>query len=113
MSLDVYLDEEACPHCGRGDRVYDANITHNLGEMAEVAGIYMHLWRPEEIDITKAAQLIEPLREGLRQMKAEPEKFKRYDASNGWGLYIRFVPWIEKYLAACEEYPDASVSVSR
>ena len=33
---------------------YSANITHNLGKMAEEAGIYKHLWRPEEIGITKA-----------------------------------------------------------
>ncbi len=32
---------------------------------------------------------------------------------NGWGTYKNFVPWVAKYLAACEEYPDADVSVSR
>jgi hypothetical protein len=34
--------------------VFDYNITHNLGEMAKAAGIYMELWRPEEIGIIKA-----------------------------------------------------------
>jgi len=48
MSLDVYL-MKTMP-----TSVYDANITHNLGAMAEAAGIYKHLWRPEEIGITKA-----------------------------------------------------------
>jgi hypothetical protein len=26
--------------------VYNANITHNLGKMAEKAGLYETLWRP-------------------------------------------------------------------
>lgn len=107
MSLDVYLTRT------QPATVFDANITHNLNAMAEEAGIYKHLWRPEEIGITKAAQLIEPLKAGLAMMKADPPRFEKHNAKNGWGLYEHFVPWIEKYLAACEEYPDADVSVSR
>lgn len=107
MSLDVYLTRVQLT-C-----VYDANITHNLGKMADEAGIYKHLWRPDEIGITKAEQLIEPLRVGLALLKSDPERFKKFDAENGWGLYIHFVPFVEKYLQACEKYPDAEVSVSR
>lgn len=107
MSLDVYLTHT------QPTTVYDANITHNLGKMADEAGIYKHLWRPDEIGITKAEQLIEPLRSGLALLKSDPERFKKFDAENGWGLYIHFVPFVEKYLQACEEYPDAEVSVSR
>ena len=32
---------------------------------------------------------------------------------NGWGLYEHFVPWIERYLAACIANPDSIVTVSR
>jgi hypothetical protein len=118
MSLDVWLKSPApCPHCGEatgyGDEVFSANITNNLNKMAEAAGIYEHLWKPEEIGITKALQLIDPLQTGLAKMKADPEKYKAYNSPNGWGLYENFVPWIEKYLAACEEYPESIVSVSR
>jgi hypothetical protein len=113
MSLDVSLKNHMCPTCGRGEEVYSANITHNLGALAEEAGIYKHLWRPEEIGITKAAQLIEPLRAGLTLMKADPPRFKKHDSPNGWGMYENFVPWIEKYLAACEGNPEASISVDR
>jgi hypothetical protein len=60
--------------------------------MAEAAGIYMHLWRPEEIGITKAHELIEPLTNGLKLLKDDPEKFKAYDSPNGWGTYKNFVP---------------------
>lgn len=113
MSLDVTLSRKTCAHCGTTEELFWANITHNLGKMAEKAGIYKHLWRPEEIGITKANQLIDPLREGLSLLLDDPEKFKRYDSSNGWGLYKHFVPWVQEYLAACEKYPDADITVSR
>ena len=34
-------------------------------------------------------------------------------ATNGWGMYEHFVPFVEKYLEACKEYPDAVIEVSR
>ena len=107
MSLDVYLREV------RLTTIYDANITHNLNSMADEAGIYKHLWRPEEIGITKAAQLIEPLREGLALLNSDPIRFEKHSALNGWGMYEHFLSFVESYLAACEENPNASVEVSR
>lgn len=107
MSLDVSLTRV------QPTQVYSANITHNLGAMAEAAGIYQHLWRPEEIGITKARQLIEPLKQGLERLKSEPEKFEKYNSPNGWGMYEHFVPFVENYLKACEEFPDSEVSANR
>lgn len=107
MSLDVILTRLA--PC----EVYSANITHNLGKMADAAGIYKHLWRPEEIGVTQARQLIDPLKAGLALLKSDPERFRAFDAPNGWGKYENFVPFVEKYLAACEANPDAAVTVSR
>lgn len=123
MSLDVYLTRRSvgreCSHCGGTGRVdvteecFDSNITHNLGRMAREAGIYEACWRPEEIGATKAAQLIQPLRDGLALLRSDAARFRQFDAPNGWGTYEHFVPWVTEYLAACEEYPDADVSVSR
>lgn len=113
MSLDVYLEDNYCPHCERADVVYSANITHNLSTMADMVPLYMHLWRPDEIGVTIAQQLIQPLRAGLGRLKENPEIFKKYDSPNGWGTYKNFVPWVEKYLRACEEYPNARVRVCR
>ena len=107
MSLDVSLTEV------RPTSVYSANITHNLAAMAKAAGIYMHLWRPEEIGIVKAAELIEPLRDGLARLEADPEQFEAFNAPNGWGLYEHFVPFVRDYLRACEENPEATVSADR
>ena len=107
MSLDVHLErEQLC-------EVYSSNITHNLTDMAKEAGIYREVWRPEECGITKAVQLIEPLRKGIERLKAEPERFKPLSASNAWGTYEQFIPWLEQYLKACESFPDAEITVSR
>lgn len=107
MSLDVYLTVT------KPVEVYDANITHNLNKMAEAAGIYKHLWRPDEIGVTKARELIEPLTVGLAKLKADPDHFEQFNSPNGWGKYEHFVPFVAKYLAACIENPDAEVMVSR
>lgn len=114
MSLDVCLTLPECDHCGSSGRtVYEANITHNLGPMAVAADIYQHLWHPEDLGITMANQLIAPLRTGLALMKSDRARFEKHNAPNGWGRYEHFVPWVERYLSACEQYPHALVSVSR
>lgn len=123
MSLDVYLlsdsyEEKCMCSCGhehirtRNEPSYSANITHNLNKMAEAAGIYKHLWRPEEIGITFARDLIQPLREGLEMLVRYPDKFEQFNAPNGWGLYVHFVPFVANYLAACEQSPNARVQAS-
>lgn len=93
--------------------VYWANITHNLGKMANEAGIYKHLWRPEEINISKAGQLIEPLQVGLELLRSDPERFRKLNPSNGWGTYEGLVEFVEKYLKACQEYPDTDIETWR
>ena len=117
MSLDVTLLNDYCFECGRSDEVFSQNITHNLTTMAEEAGIYKIVWRPEEVsglnDTTKAHQLIGPLEKAIADMKADPDKYKKHNSPNGWGIYDHFVPWLEKYLAACIQYPDAKVVASR
>lgn len=112
MSLDVYLLKR-CKECKHEEENYSSNITHNLTRMADAAGIYEALWRPEEIGITEAHQLIEPLTKAVADMKANPEKYKEFNATNGWGTYEQFIPWIEQYLTACIEYPNSIVEVSR
>ena len=92
---------------------YEANITHNLAGMAAQAGIYMHLWRPVEMGITRAAQLVEPLTEGLALLESDPARFRVFNPTNGWGSYESLVGFVHGYLKACKSYPDATVRVSR
>lgn len=113
MSLDVYLEAV------RPTTVYRGNITHNLGAMAKEAGLYEALWRPEELDgvapkVEFAAYRLMPrLVAGLDALKAEPERFRKLNPTNGWGSYEGLVAFVEDYIMACEQNPDAKVGVSR
>lgn len=109
MSLDVSL--MAIPK--EPISVFEANITHNLGEMAAKAGIYKACWRPEEIGCKYAKDIIPLLGNGIKKMRTNPDKFRKYNAPNGWGTYDDFLPWLEEYLKACKENPEAEISVSR
>ncbi len=120
MSLDVYLSKKVIvppvPAYEKEEEIYSANITHNLGKMAIEAGIYEALWRPDELfkrKEIKAGELIPLLEAGLEKLKADPKHFEQFNASNGWGVYKDFVPFVERYLEACIEDPDADVQVSR
>ena len=115
------------------EEVYWANITHNLNEMAVKAGIYEALWRPYRLHPNysdfgkdydaemafessvkmKAKDIVLILEKGLSVLKANPEYFKKFNSSKGWGLYKHFVPFVEKYLNACKEYPEAEIYCSR
>lgn len=145
MSLGVYLKSEPkrvkciCSNCSNehytteSEEIYSANITHNLGKMADAAGIYDALWRPyklkdgcnfsdddydkemefERSQTIRAKDLIGKLALGVDILKSDPKHFEQFNASNGWGLYEHFVPFVEKYLQVCVENPDALVGVSR
>ena len=109
MSLDIRLNAVRTVNV----EVFNYNITHNLAPMAEQAGIYKYLWRPDELGITTAAQLIEPLRAGLTLLQGDRERFSEFNPDNGWGDYDGLVRFVRNYLAACEQNPDALIEVSR
>lgn len=111
MSLDVSLKDPTATY--DTEYLYDANITHNLGTMANKAGIYYALWRPDEKGWKLAKDITPILEKGLADLKARPVYFQKFNAENGWGLYEHFVPFVEKYLEACKEYPEAVIAVSR
>lgn len=98
---------------GESEEVYSANITHNLGRMAREAGLYEALWRPDEIGLTHAEQLVAPLQEGLALLREEPGRFRQLTPPNGWGSYEALVIFVEQYLAACLKWPGAEVKVWR
>ena len=102
MSLDITLTQS----------VYSANITHNLGDMAREANIYEVLWLAEEMGYG-ARDLITPLSKGLALLVSDPDRFKKFNSPNAWGMYEHFVPFVANYLAACIANPDAQINVSR
>jgi hypothetical protein len=93
--------------------IYHANITHNLGAMAAEAGIYEHLWRPDEIGCELAQDLILPLNTGLETLQNDPERFKELNPSNGWGDYDGLVNFVARYLFACKLNPEARIRIWR
>lgn len=106
MSLDVYLKVG-------DDTVFEANITHNLNRMTDAAGCYQALWRPEELQIDRAEQLIEPLKDSLTALVSDPTRFEALNPENGWGKYDDLVTFVIGYLKACIQNPDAIVVISR
>jgi hypothetical protein len=107
MSLDVYLKKKIL------SATYSANVTHNLNKMAEAAGVYEAVWRPDEIGIKYASELAPFLEDGIEELKSAPLFYKNFNPKNGWGSYDQFVGWLERYLEACKENPDALVEVWR
>ncbi len=93
--------------------LYTANITHNLNKMAEAAGIYQHLWRPDEIGVTRAEELIAPLTDGFARLQAAPGTYRAHNPPNGWGSYEGLVQFVADYLDACKANPTATVKVWR
>ncbi len=116
MSLDVYLTMDGVASRAELDdnsgEVFERNITHNLGAMADLAGVYKCCWRPDEVGLKYARQLIEPLRDGLARLLEDPDKFKALNPDNRWGNYEGLVDFVRAYLAACEQWPDATVRAS-
>ncbi len=109
MSLDFYLHYKID---GNAIEVFDKNITHNLAKMAGEAGIYEALWHPERINAVFAKDIINILKTGLVKLKTDPVHFKQFNASNGWGMYKHFVPFVEQCLKACKQYPNAKIYTS-
>jgi hypothetical protein len=107
MSLDVYLEDET------GAKVYSRNITHNLGKMAQAAGIYECVWRPDDNGITHARQIIKPLAAGVALLATEKARFEAFNSPNGWGMWEHFLPFCADYLQACRDHPDALVRACR
>lgn len=93
--------------------LYHDNITHNLTKMADRAGIYEALWRPEDRGWNQAKDIIKPLELGLKDLQSDPDFYKKENPTNGWGTYEALVAFVTNYLAACKEHPTARIEVSR
>lgn len=110
MSLDFSL--LAIDRDGNKIEVLSKNITHNLTAMASEAGIYEALWHPERINAKTASDILPLLEAGYWKMKDDPARFEKHNASNGWGTYEHFLPWVKEVLAGCKQYPSAEIWTS-
>jgi len=111
MSLDVTLyypvandDPEDRKHI-----VFEANITHNLGALANALGVYGKIWRPS---ILKACDMTEHLELAIDTLTEYPDKYTPFLPKNGWGTIEEFMDFLRKYLHACRKYPNSLIEVS-
>jgi len=68
--------------------LHSVNITHNLNEMAKAAGLYEVLWKPEDLGITFASQMVERLEKGIKKLVENPDKYKAFNPRET-GNYIK------------------------
>ena len=100
-------------------RVYDNNITHNLGSMAANVKLsngltlYDVLWRPDEHELVLAKDIAELLDEGWNILLSEPDRFRQFNPHNGWGNYDGLCRFVYEYRTACWNEPDATIEVCR
>ena len=92
MSLDVTLFDIVPEHVAD---VFTANITHNLGLMADEAGIYQHLWHPGDVGIQKAGDLVAPLKAGLTLMEQDQSALRNSTHPTGGEATKTFCPGSE------------------
>jgi hypothetical protein len=113
MSLDVDL------MVVQPTSVYESNITHNLGKMADAVvlsngkNLYQVLWRPDEHGWKFARDISDMLDEGWNILLSDPEGFKKFNPENGWGSYEGLVSFVYNYRNACWDTPDAELRISR
>lgn len=108
MSLDITLKLN-------DEVVYEDNITHNLGKMAQAVNefYYKAIWHPEELDFKVAGDVVYELRKGVAVLACAPSHLKKYNPENGWGDYENLLLFTVAYIEACEQFPNATIEVSR
>lgn len=107
----------------REEYCWDANITHNLGEMAsnipvmfgdKPTTLYYACWRPEEIGASTVSDILPMLIQGIHYMVDHRKELVQYNAPNGWGTYEGFMKFLLNYKQACEDNdPDCLIKASR
>jgi len=112
MSLDVSLVVT------QPTQVFTQNITHNLGLMASkvelgTTTLYQLLWKPETQGIRYAHELIHPLMDALKELRAKPHYYSQWNPTNGWGTYESLCGFVAEYLEACLTHREAEVQACR
>jgi len=115
LSVTKHTSLDGCKtfHIEEDYQVFSRNITHNLTSMADACGVYKILWRPEELGLHLAKDLINDLEIGINYMSKNRVTLEAYNPPNGWGCYEIFYEDCIDILKACKENPNAKISVWR
>ena len=99
MSYNIYVTET----------ILDANCTFNVSPMFRLAlgkdGI-------KQLNELSREDCIELLQDGIKDMKENPEMYKKLNPENGWGNYEGALETLENILDALHKSDKACVSVS-
>lgn len=74
---------------------------------------YDEEYKFEEENPSQAFEIIPYLKNGIENLKENPEYFKKFNPSNGWGSYEGLLKFAEEYLKASETFPNAIIEISR
>lgn len=96
---------------GEGADVFVASVTHGLAKMAEAVGLYELLWHPERSGIVHARDLIDPLTDGLARLRRDRSRLDPFTPPPRRGNRFVLIDFMESYLVACQDYPQAEVRV--
>jgi hypothetical protein len=97
------------------------SLTHNLSPMASAVSplFYTALWHPETLPLqypsiydkprsfANPEEIITIIESGLITLKSDPDEYKKYEPSSGFGTYQELVHVVEEYLATLRIVKDA------
>lgn len=113
VSADTKEVECECECCGnihtRNKReIYiEDNITNNLAEMADKAGLYEPLWNSNG---KKASEILADLITGVRNLEEmSADDVRKYTPTNSYGSWNGLVTFTENVITCCKIFPDAVV----
>lgn len=104
MSIDFSLMET------QPTEIFSRNATHNLNKMWKKAGIYDEVYNSEG---KEAYKVVKALKVGLQKMVENPEEYQELAPSNGWGTYEGALSFLNDIIEACENNPNAEISISK
>jgi hypothetical protein len=107
VSLDIGLTYN-------GELMWEGNITHNLVPMAQAAGAYEVVWRPDEIGYDRLGlAVLEEIVPAINHLLYERHHYEQFNPENGWGDYDTLVRFLVDYALALNKFPYAEIKVSR
>ena len=89
--VDKYVDVGTC----------DANITWNVRKIIELSTGLPWI---NEANNGLCVDVIPKIEQGLRELRRNPQKYKPYEASNGWGTVPGTIRFFETILASWDEF---------
>lgn len=119
MSYDIYLRAESCQDNRPGNYTYnvDAMFALALGDpesrVRRVTDIFLHRGDPvlSRFLHMRAGDCIEALSEAVTDMRENPAQYIKLNPPNGWGNYEGALEYLQHFLDACNDSPNATVEM--